>query len=144
MRNFNDKLKTFSKRNNSITIAGDQYNDTPQINPSFEDTIGDITLREKSIIENITANSTLCDRTLCPDQFGDISNNKILTTPQKGQESIDPFETKSQPNRNPESFNQTSIFKNPNLEFEQVQETIPNKINQIIFDDSASITIKRT
>ena len=30
---FVDKLRTFIKRNNSIIITGDQYNDTPQINP---------------------------------------------------------------------------------------------------------------
>ena len=120
---FVDKLKTFIKRNNSIIIAGDQYNDTLQIKPLFYYTIGDITLREKSIFENITANSTLCDRNLCPEQFGDISNNKILTTLQKRYESIDPFETKSQLNRTPEYFNQTTIFKNRNLEFEEVQET---------------------
>ena len=136
---FFDKLKTFIRPNSSIIIAGDKYNDTPQINQSFDDTIRDITLREKSIFENITANSTLCDRTLCPDQFGDISNNKILTTPQKGYESIDPFETKSQLNRTPESFDQTAIFKNPNLEFEQIQETLPNKINQVTLDDPANI-----
>ena len=72
------------------------------------------------------------DKTLCPDQFGDILNNKIFTPPQKRYKSIDPFETKSQLNKTPESFNQTTIFKNPNLEFEQVQETLPNKSNQII------------
>ena len=30
---FVDKLKTFIKRSDSIIIAGDQYNDTPQIDP---------------------------------------------------------------------------------------------------------------
>ena len=53
------------------------YNDTPQINQSFFDTVEDITLREKSIFESIIANSTLNDRT-CPNQSEDISNNKIF------------------------------------------------------------------
>ena len=65
---FFDKLKTFIRPNNSIIIAGDKYNDTPQINRSFEDTVGDITIREKSIFESVTANSTLYDRTLCPQE----------------------------------------------------------------------------
>ena len=46
---FFDKLKTFTRQNNSIIIAGDKYSDTPQINPLFDDTIRDITLRKKSI-----------------------------------------------------------------------------------------------
>ena len=79
------------------------------------------------------------DRTLCRDQSSDNSNNKIFTTPHKRYESIDPFETKLDPNRTPESSNQTTIFKNPNLKFEQVKETLPNKINQITPDDSANI-----
>ena len=100
-RPFFDKLKTFIKSNNSTIIAEDKYNDTPQINQSFDDTVGDITLREKSIFESVTANSTLCDRTLCPDQSGDILNNKIFITPQRGYETIDPFSTISQLNRTP-------------------------------------------
>ena len=44
---FFDKLKTFIKPNNSIIIVGNKYNDTPQVNQSFDDTLGDITLREK-------------------------------------------------------------------------------------------------
>ena len=136
---FLDKLKTFIRPNNSIIIAGDKYNDTPQINQSFDDTTGDITLREESIFENIAANSTLYDKTLCPDQFSEISNDKIFSLPQKRYKSIDPFATKSQLNRTPESFNQTTIFKNPNLEFEQVQEILPYKSNQTIIDDSANI-----
>ena len=79
------------------------------------------------------------DRTLRPDQSGVISNNTMFTIPQKRYESTDPFDTKSQLNRTPESFNQMTIFKNPNLEFEQVQETLSNKINQITPDDSANI-----
>ena len=75
---FFDKLKTFIRPNNSIIITGDKYNDTPQINQSFDDTAGDITLREESIFESIAANSTLYDKTLCPDQFGEISNDKIF------------------------------------------------------------------
>ena len=101
------------KPNNSIIIAGDKYNDTPQINQSFNDTVGDITLREKSVLDSITANSSLYDRTLCPNQ--------------------------SQLNRTPESFNQTVILNNPNLESEQVQANLPNKINQITLDNSANI-----
>ena len=46
---FFDKLKTSIKPNNSIIIAGDKYNDTPQINCSFDDTVGDITVREVNI-----------------------------------------------------------------------------------------------
>ena len=61
---FFDKLKTFIKPNNSMIIAEDKYNDTPQANQLFDDSVGDITLREKSIFESITANSTLYDRTL--------------------------------------------------------------------------------
>ena len=140
---FFDKLKTFIKPNNSTIIAGDNYNDTPQIKRSFDDTVGDITLREKSIFESITENSTLYDITYQYhnniDQSGNISNNNIFTTPQKRYESMDPFETKLQLNRTPESFNQTTIFKNPNLEFEQVQETLPNETNQITPYDSANI-----
>ena len=96
---FFDKLKTFIKPNNSIIIVGDNYNNTPQINQSFDDTAGDITLKEKSIFESITANSTLYDRTLCPDQSGDISNNTIFTTPQRGYKAIHPFAIKSQLSR---------------------------------------------
>ena len=36
---FFDKLRTFIRPNNSIIIAGYKYNDTPQINQSFDDTI---------------------------------------------------------------------------------------------------------
>ena len=79
------------------------------------------------------------DKTLCPDQFGEISNDKIFTLPQKRYKSIDPFATKSQLNRTPESLNQTTIFNNPNLESQQVQETLPNKIIRLILDDSANI-----
>ena len=78
------------------------------------------------------------DRTLCPNQSGDISNDKIFT-PQKRYESIDLFATKSQLNRTPESLNRTTIFNNPNLELQQVQEELTNKINQITLDDSANI-----
>ena len=67
MSPFFDKFKTFIIQNNCIIIAGDKYNDTPQINQSFDDTVGDITLREKSIFVNVTANSTLYDRTLYPN-----------------------------------------------------------------------------
>ena len=105
-----NQLKTFIKRNNRIIIAGDKYNETPQINQSFDNTVRDITLREQSIFESITVNSTLYDRTLCPNPSGDISNNKILTPPQKRYKSIDPFATKSQLNKTPEYFNQTTIF----------------------------------
>ena len=56
---FFDKLKIFIKPNNSIIIAGDKYNDTSQVNQLFDDTVGDVTLREKSIFESIIANSTL-------------------------------------------------------------------------------------
>ena len=91
----------------------------------FDDTVGDITFREKSIFENITANSTFYDRTLCPDQSSNISNNEIFTPFQKGYEFIDPFATKSQLNRTPES--------------QQVQENLPYKINQITLNDSANI-----
>ena len=51
---------------------------------------------------------------------------------------IDPFSTKSQLNRTPES-NQTTIFNNPNVESQQVREEFPNKTNQITLDDSANI-----
>ena len=91
---FYNKLKTFIKPNNSVIIARDKYNDTPQVNQSFDDTIGDITLREKSIFKSITANSTLYDTTLCPNQFEDTTNNQIFTPPQKRYEAIDPFATK--------------------------------------------------
>ena len=111
---FFDQLKTFIKRNNSIIIARGTYNDTPQINQLFDDTVGDITLREKSIFESITANSTLYNRTLCPNPSGDTSNNKIFTPTEKRYESIDPFATKSPLNTTPQSFKQT-IFNNPNL-----------------------------
>ena len=137
---FFDKSKTFIKPNNSIIIAEIKYNDTPQINRSFDDTVGDITVRENSIFECITANSTLCDRTLCPQEnSSDISDNKILAPSQQRYESIDPFETTSQLNRLPESFNQTAILNNPNSEFGQVQEKLPSKINQITPDDSSNI-----
>ena len=63
----------------------------------------------------------------------------MFTTPQKRNEAIDSFAIKSQLNRTLESFNQTTIFNNPNLEFEQVQEMLPYKINQITLDDSANI-----
>ena len=121
---FFDKLKTFIKPNNSIIIAGDKHNDTPQIDQSFYDSAADITLREKSVFERVTANSTLYDRTLCPNQTSDISSNQIFTPPQKGYESIDPFATKSQLNRTPESFYQTAILNYQNLESEQVQENL--------------------
>ena len=97
---------------------------TSQINQSFDDSAADITLREKSIFEGVTANSTLYDRTLCPNQTSDISSNQIFTPPQKGYESIDPFATKSQLNRTPESFYQTAILNYQNLESEQVQENL--------------------
>ena len=119
---FFDKLKTFFRPNNTIIIAGDKYNDTPQINQSFDDTAGDITLREESIFESIAANSTLYDKTLCLDQFEEISNDKIFTLPKKRYKSIDPFATKSQLIRTPESLNQTTIFNNPNLELQQIRE----------------------
>ena len=131
-----NKLKTFIRSNNSIIIAGDKYNDTPQINQSFDDTIRDITLREESIFKNVTANSTLYDRTLCAQENScDISNFQVPALPQEGYEFIDPFSTKSQLNRTPETFNHTAIFNNPNLEFEQVQEILPNKLNQITPDN---------
>ena len=137
---FVDKLKTFIKRNNSIIIPGDKYNDTLQINQSFDDTIRDITLREESIFESITANSTLYDRTLCAQEnSSDISNNQVPALPQEGYEFINPFLTISQLNRTPESLNKTTIFNNPNLESQQVQETLPNKINQLTLDDPANI-----
>ena len=41
-------------------------------------------------------------------------------------------------NRNPESFNQTAILNNRNLESETAQENLPNKINQITLGDSAN------
>ena len=136
---FFNKLKTFIRPNNSIIIAGDKYNDTPQINQSFDDTVGDITLRAESIFESITANSTLYDRTLCPNQSGETSNDKIFTLPQKKYKSIDPFATKSQLNRTPESLNQTTIFNNPNLELQQIRDELPNQINQSTLADSANI-----
>ena len=106
----------------------------------FEDTVGDITLREKSIFESVTENSTLCDRTLCPQEnSSDISNDKIFTSSQQRYELVDPFETKSQLNRTPESFKQTAILNNQILESEQVQENLLEKINQITLNDSANI-----
>ena len=135
---FFDNLKTFIRPNNSIIIAADKYNDTSQINQSFDDTAGDITLREESIFESIAANSTLYDKTLCPDQIGEISNDKIFTLPQKRYKSIDPFATKSQLNRTPESLNQTTIFNNPNLKLQQIREKLPNQINQSTLADSAN------
>ena len=66
-----DKLKTFMKQNNSIIIAGDKYNNTPRINQSFNDTVGDITLREKSIFGSVIENSTLYDKTLCPQEHSE-------------------------------------------------------------------------
>ena len=42
-------------------------------------------------------------------------------------------------NRTPESLNQTTIFNNPNLESQQIQEELPNKNSQITLDDSANI-----
>ena len=115
---FFNKLKTFIRPSNSIIIARDKYNDTRQINQSFDDTIRDITLREESIFKNVTANSTLYDRTLCAQENSiDISNNKVPALPREGYEFIDPFSTKSQFNRTPEFLNQTTIFNNPNLEF---------------------------
>ena len=71
---FFDKLKTFIRPNNSIIIAGDKYNDTPQINQSFDNTIRDISLREESIFRNVTANSTLYDRTLCAQGYSSSSS----------------------------------------------------------------------
>ena len=108
---FVDHLKTFIKRNNSIIIAGDEYNDTPQINQSFDDTAGDITLREKSMFESITENSSMYDWTLYLNQSGDISNDKIFISPQKRYESMDPFAKKSQLNRTPEYLNQTNDIR---------------------------------
>ena len=137
---FFDKLKTFIRPNNSIIIAGDKYNNTPQINQSFDDTIRDITLREESILKNVTANSTLYNRTLCEkENSSDTSNNQVPALPQEGYEFIDPFSTKSQLNRTPESLNQTTMFNNPNLESQQVRKELPNKTNQITLDDSANI-----
>ena len=137
---FFDKLKTFIKPNNSIIIAGDKYNDTPQINRSCDYTVGNITLREKSISESVTANSTLCDRTSCPQEnSSDISNDKSFALSQQRYESIDPFATKSQLNRIPESFNQKAILNYQILESEQVQENLPEEINQITLNDSANI-----
>ena len=46
---FFDKLKTFIRPNNSIIIARDKYNDTPQINQSFDDTAGDNNKRRINI-----------------------------------------------------------------------------------------------
>ena len=69
-------MKTFIKPNNSIIIAGDKYNDTPQINQSFDDTVGDIKIREKSIFESVTENSTLHDKTLYPQE----NSEKLLKT----------------------------------------------------------------
>ena len=143
------------------------YNVTLQIDRSFHDTVGDITLREKLTFKNITANSTLYDETLFPrknseellktsshptenfnssnqpatqsHQSSNISNNRIVAPFQNGYEFIDPFATKSQLNRTLESFNQTTVFNNPNLESQQVREELPNKINQITLNDSANI-----
>ena len=42
-------------------------------------------------------------------------------------------------NRTPESFNQTAILNNTNLESKQIRENLPNKINQITLDESANI-----
>ena len=81
---FFDKLKTFIRPNNIIIIAGDKYNDSPQINQSFDDTIRDITLREESIFKNVTENSTLYDRTLCAQEnSSDVSNNQVPALPQE-------------------------------------------------------------
>ena len=133
-------MKTFIKTNNSIIIAGDKYNDTPQIKRSFEDAVGDITLRKKSIFESVTANSTLCDRTLCPQEnSSDISNGKMFAPSQQRYELVDPFAIKSQLNRTPESFNQTVILNYQILESEQDQENLPEEINQITLNDSANI-----
>ena len=107
---FFNRSKIVIKPNNSIIIARDKYNDRPQINQSFGESAGDMTLREKSIFEGIIANSTLYDRTLCTNQSGGISINQIFTPPQKGDESIDTFATKSQLNRTSEFFNQTAIL----------------------------------
>ena len=52
---------------------------------------------------------------------------------------INPFGTRSQLNRTPESFNQTAILNNSNLESQQVQEELLNKINQITPNDTANI-----
>ena len=64
---------------------------------------------------------------------------KFLPHLKKRYKAIDPFETKSQLNRTPESFNQTAILNNPNIESEQAQENLSNKINQITLGDSANI-----
>ena len=67
------------------------------------------------------------------------TKNQVPALPQKEYEFIDPFSTKSQLNRTPESLNQTTIFNNPYLESQQVQEELSNKTNQITLDDFANI-----
>ena len=75
-----------------------------EISITINHNLRDITLREKSIFESIMVNSTLCNRTLCPQEnSSDISDNKILAPSQQRYELIDPFATKSQLNRTPES-----------------------------------------
>ena len=73
------------------------------------------------------------------ENSSDISNNQVPVLPQEGYAFIDPFSTKSQLNRTPESLNQTTIFNNPNLESQQVREKLRNKTNQITLDDSVNI-----
>ena len=45
-----------------------KYNDTPKINQTFNATIGDITLRWNSVFKSVTANSTLHEKILCPQE----------------------------------------------------------------------------
>ena len=69
----------------------------------------------------------------------DISNGKIFAPSQQRYEIVDPFATKSQLNRTPESFNQTAILNYQILESEQVQENLPEEINKITLNDPANI-----
>ena len=48
-----------------------------------------MTLREESIFKNVTANSTLYDRTLYAQKnCSDISNNQVPALPQEGYKQI--------------------------------------------------------
>ena len=77
---------------------------------------------------------------MCPQKnSSDISNDKIFAPSQQRYELVEPFATKSQLNRTPESFNQTAILNNQISELEQVQENLPEEINQITLNDPANI-----
>ena len=103
-------IKNFliSSTNRSNNAA--KYNPVIFLNRTFDDTIGDITIKENSVFKSVTAYSTLYDKILCPQensqellktisypiknfnfsnqpiiqshQSSDISNNKIFTLSQ--------------------------------------------------------------